>query len=1638
MALSLGARRSACGLRLAACSLVLKLGRIATHMPHPRFASVYLFETFGWCVLTRFETGCCYSRRLQSPQPMREESIKGRWSRKCEVERIFANSLVRALIDARGHPRVHTRSAERERQAKELALVAGAEAEAVLRDSERELRQRLAEERLLAEPERLLPVTEAEKEDILEYFDLEHERHLSDQVDVVKVTKVVLDEVAEQLCRKDRLFREYYGTVNDTLAKGLLAPPTNRRDLAPEEHLWQELLDFQEVNPWDNCLKAASLAGRLLLFDLERNGRYKSLLETMREEARDFPERVFGGLYVGPERKMIGLKLKPIYERQRNLVVAATKYACVMHKRLVFYGTGRKGLRRGQGHDQDVLNMSTENRADLLVATCFPWINKSRLMRAEKIYQWDTFQKQLQVFSDAYDTFWCHRPVRTDCNGFLCYVPEHECTWHHMTAELSQFRTMGALKEALRVAQTLQAQIEQQATVGETAVAVEPVPAPVVPPSPADCVAGAEAAAEAAVEEPPEWARRVTRSAGAAEVESSLSDGGTCAGGGGSGGSGNEEEGHTDSDDGLLELVAGALSEGSWDSDDSDGEGEEVPQLVGHGNRPTEAGAKVDDLEDSDDDQEDDEVPELIERGSARDLDSDSDSDDSDGVGEGSEEEVRRMTRSHRKEQVQPPLARKPAPVVRRSTRRPPAPEKAAAPARRRGGRSTREPPLSSPARRKPTGKATKRKARAVAAAAVARKKTAAVAAERKVAASETSKGKRKEPPSAASRSRAKTTRKKTVVAAAERKVTASETSKGKRKEPPSAAARSRAKTAKGGSSLLRAQQKRPRLDAEDSPEEGSDVEMAEPESETLPPELDDEGGSQQPQSGAEAGDPSGEESDDEVEESGSEPEHSFQVRVVGRAAEGSATALTVVLPKDGQRFQNLSAYGSVAQMLNIPEARDKTKAVVTLRKDKSGTVYSIGQVTTAPHMTHPAAEAAAIHGAAARGGLPSMNLHGDLSVVQGDATLLVPGTPEYKALGLDEAVGRAVTAQVLGECLQGFHHYGMNAPISEAKAGEHVGGSSRQAFNYGCGFAGHGYLYGRDAPVGEFAEPSEMNLTSAALDHFPNGGRCLGVVFEALGKAQEAIVKCLGRKERTDPERNAKYAGRLGARLHKPGCEAGECLFFSIECSKSPIMGEVMARLNTKLKDKVTGGAGASACGPAEPASDRVHILARCHGHVGLVLRERGPQLPHSVHRHSVQPGQHLQPIHQQRIGPADASELPAGSGPFRSCLRRRSLRGRRSRLVPAGQPAGGDVPWRRARHRSRQRSGRLVRAQAGRGTDGGAVPLGAGRDRDSEAGNGRRPGHGKTEVEFGGQGYVRCPVNCGRLSVARSHELHPRLLQQIRHVLGGAPRGQAGGGKVRLPRAARLESSLLQVRALHLPRYLPCQVSLAGGAVGPTVGSAATVWCGVEEGYGGGRLRRQGSGALHEHDRSGTLQPRLQFAQARHMFAPGQEHPVHGGVLSRPGGTAAPVRGRRRRQPGGQIHGCHPDGGQEQGDRDFGQDQRLGGVCLSASDHQHIPVGPEGYFVRASQSLSHFGQRQEALCGGRNVGGDGAAQESLSEGKEPRGGAPQPADCGAPGRDFRIHCRKRRLRRRSHEVRAGFSLGGHGELRRASHPGK
>ena len=291
------------------------------------------------------------------------------------------------------------------------------------------------------------------------------------------------------------------------------------------------------------------------------------------------------------------------------------------------------------------------------------------------------------------------------------------------------------------------------------------------------------------------------------------------------------------------------------------------------------------------------------------------------------------------------------------------------------------------------------------------------------------------------------------------------------------------------------------------------------------------------------------------------------QLCVVPRVPFDEAMAISAVFPKGDERFTNLEVISSLSVLLNMEKNCDKVELVASLRKDQSGLIYSFSQLTMVPHEMHSASAAADVQTAATVAGLSAVSMNGDVSFLHKDVTYLPPGSDEYKDLGLDESIQAAVTPEVLAAALEGFRKYGLEVPMNQQKALEHLGGS-QMVFNLGIGWCTHGWKPGVEAPVGEFAKLSEMNM-EAVCYHFPDGGKCLGVIFKVLGEAREAIEVVQGLEPQADEECNEKYARILGSKLQQLGCKAGECLFFVLECSRSKKMSALMECLRAKVKKK-------------------------------------------------------------------------------------------------------------------------------------------------------------------------------------------------------------------------------------------------------------------------------------------------------------------------------------------------------------------------------------------------------------------------------------------------------------------------------------
>ena len=364
------------------------------------------------------------------------------------------------------------------------------------------------------------------------------------------------------------------------------------------------------------------------------------------------------------------------------------------------------------------------------------------------------------------------------------------------------------------------------------------------------------------------------------------------------------------------------------------------------------------------------------------------------------------------------------------------------------------------------------------------------------------------------------------------------------------------------------------------------------------------------------------------------------------KAEKNYATALSVLLPKDGRTIENVKAHKSMASLLQVRSVREATESVFTVDKSQSHLFYSICQVSSSPHATGPLDSVWDVQTAAAEARVPFLNLVGTKSVLSEQVTVAAPGNPVYEALGCDRSIRARITPEVFAPLFEGVHNYSTKEAMNEQAAKEHVG-EGRNAFNIGFGWAGHSWKNGKIIKdVHEFAPPNFMHR-EAIKKHFPDKGRCLGVFFEALGLAQDALLEKLGLEERTDPVRNANWSGEVGEEFGVPGCQAGECLFFSIECSRSALFRKLVLDLKGKLKKTPPG--------EVDPANVSLHVDAQnpvCTSPYARVsfgtwivhLKSEGELCPIQVTCHPVQPQEHLRPGHQQPGRRSDAKALPEG----------------------------------------------------------------------------------------------------------------------------------------------------------------------------------------------------------------------------------------------------------------------------------------------------------------------------------------------------------------------------------------------------------
>ena len=273
-------------------------------------------------------------------------------------------------------------------------------------------------------------------------------------------------------------------------------------------------------------------------------------------------------------------------------------------------------------------------------------------------------------------------------------------------------------------------------------------------------------------------------------------------------------------------------------------------------------------------------------------------------------------------------------------------------------------------------------------------------------------------------------------------------------------------------------------------------------------------------------------------------------------------SVLSVVSPKPGCKFQKMEQYNHLPDLLQSAECRAQVDQVTMMHKSESGMLYSVDQLKTAPHVVHSVESSLGVQRAAV--GLPHA-VHNGTSIFSSKFSVVYPKTPEYKQMHLDD-----IFANIdLGALVGGVYNFGTTVPLTQDKAKE-LAGESRKSINFGIGIGGHNYEHGRNAQEGEFAEAGLMNADS--LDYFPENGKSLGDLFEALGRASETLTQRLQVNKRTDQQRNEHYAGRVGKLLGKPDCLAGESLFISIVGHNSKYVGHVIDRLNKKISETTTG----------------------------------------------------------------------------------------------------------------------------------------------------------------------------------------------------------------------------------------------------------------------------------------------------------------------------------------------------------------------------------------------------------------------------------------------------------------------------------
>jgi len=1067
------------------------------------------------------------------------------WAKLKGAQEEFSHKVHRAFLNFKVHPKVSTRYQQDQAEAMEIMRKEiEMEAEALRKRKEGELRKQLRERAKPKSQPKLIRLNEREKVRLLEHFNLEDDEGLLNSIEnSQKVAKLALDEVAVTLKEHEWWkvccdpVREVLLEVEGECGSKMSAP----RPLTKTESVWEGMLANQENGAWNHVRHSAHLAGTLLLFDMQQKNKFNGIRERAGTDAWTFADRFFGGVFRGTAmRRMVTNQLKPLYITHRNLVMAAVEYAIATRKQILWHSEGRK--KASKFHGQESADSSVESRADALVLGFFPWCKPGQLGTQLNICGWDTFRDEITAYANVYDAMWNKRPVEPEKGtGRLRVVSDENCTWDYINTRLCRFQKVGPLKKAIKALMNLQTSYASQVAAAKKAEAAE-----------------AKAAAQRAA-----MAARVAAAEDSEELDS------------GTGSDTESDSDGSDSEDASGEeeepagdyRLEGAVREA--DEDDAEagglpvgasgglgsGNGEDPAALEGGGFTPrqtraqaqaraapvvaggaTEAGAQS--LE-----------PESEPACEEEQAQATPEKETLEPVPAGPATRSARATRSSsavaaaaaaRSDQPDRQCIRAASLPLPKPAGPDPLPEASGRRTRARAAQERNDPPFTDPLARAADPPATESPV-----AAVTQEKEGADVAEAAVQMDDGPASGRGTGPAGGTK-RAQKTRSEAPRKKKAPKPTVNRTSGSKR------AAASSGSKGRRASKKRRKEKRRKDKGASATPAEKDGDTRGTPDAPAAVREEAQAAATAKPRESR-----SKARRDDTTD---------YTVRVLPEAVPDRQTAFSAVYPKPGTRFDNLEAHGDMPTLLHVEEAAEKAKFVCSLSKHLSGTFYSLGHVTTAPHQTHNSGYTRTIQGAAAGAGLQSMNLKGDMAFLHPDVSYLPPGTPEYTNLGLEEIVA-AVTPEVLSNIIQGICAYAKHGKISEQKAKEMTGGLSRMVLNYGFGFGGHCYENGVKAALGEFANVAMMNMDS--LPFFPDNGACLGVLFEALGKAQDAVVKELGLEdvERTDPERNATCAGKVGELLQKPGCQAGDCLFLTIEGADSQILQEALVRLNSKLK---------------------------------------------------------------------------------------------------------------------------------------------------------------------------------------------------------------------------------------------------------------------------------------------------------------------------------------------------------------------------------------------------------------------------------------------------------------------------------------